>query len=115
MTETSTDMIIASGDGYGDYQQYNIVQCLPAKCYTFTITDEGNDGLCCGYGVGGYSVRLNGWKLASGGNYGNQDETDLRCLMPPTTQPTDAPVTYHKVRTIVDLAGRPFFFLRSDF
>jgi M6 family metalloprotease-like protein len=90
--ETFTNEVALSGDLHGNYSQYNVVECLPAKCYTFTIRDSGNDGLCCNYGTGGYSVRLNGLKLASGNEFGSRDETDLQCLaVPPTMMPTRAP------------------------
>jgi hypothetical protein len=89
---TSTDDIVVSGSGYASYKQVNIVQCLPARCYTFLITDSGGDGLCCAYGSGGYSVRLNGLKLASGNEYGHQVKVDLQCMMPPTVSPTTSPI-----------------------
>jgi len=90
--ETFTTAVALSGDLYDSYSQYNVERCLPAKCYTFIIHDSGNDGLCCDYGTGGYSVRLNGLKLASGNEFGSQDETDLKCLsVPPTMMVTRAP------------------------
>lgn len=91
LTETYTDSMILSGHDYGSYSQYNINECLPAKCYTFTIYDAGNDGLCCDFGSGGYSVRLNGLKVASNNEYGLMDRTDLECIIPPTSSPTPAP------------------------
>ena len=92
LTETYTNMVALSGDLYDSYSEYKVEECLPAKCYTLTINDSGNDGLCCDYGTGGYSVRLNGQKLASGNEFGGQDETDLKCLaVPPTMPPTRAP------------------------
>lgn len=89
---TSTNDIVLSGSGYASYTQINTVQCLPAICYTFLITDSGGDGLCCAYGSGGYSVRLNGLKLASGSVYGNQEKVDLQCVMSPTVSPTTSPI-----------------------
>ena len=93
LVETYTDLMVLSGYDYDSYTQINVNQCLPAKCYTFIIYDAGNDGLCCTYGQGGYSVRVNGLKVASGNSYGIMDRTDLQCNIPPTISPTPAPFT----------------------
>mmetsp|Transcript_41493 Transcript_41493/g.72920 ORF Transcript_41493/g.72920 Transcript_41493/m.72920 type:complete len:590 (+) Transcript_41493:686-2455(+) len=92
LTETYTDSVAQSGSGYGNYAQNNVSECLPAKCYTFAINDAGNDGLCCNFGYGGYGVRLNGLKVASGNTYGSLDGNDLRCMIPTTSPPTLAPI-----------------------
>jgi len=94
---TERDNIMLSGSGYSSYSQNNVVECIPLDCYTFLITDSNGDGLCCDYGYGEYSIRLNGLKLASGSSYGFQDEVDLRCLLVPTMPPT------HEVRFIMIL------------
>lgn len=40
-------------------------------CYTFEITDTFGDGICCGEGLGSYSLTtLEGATIASGGNFG---------------------------------------------
>ncbi|KAL7497600.1 hypothetical protein ACHAWT_005678 [Skeletonema menzelii] len=92
LSETHTNKMVLAGELYDSYSQYKVEECLPAKCYTFTIKDRGNDGLCCAHSVGGYSVRLNGQKLASGNEFGSQDETDLKCIgVPPTMTPTRTP------------------------
>ena len=88
LSETSASDSVLSGNGYASYSQINIAQCLPANCYTFLITDSGGDGLCCDEGYGGFSLQLNGLKVASGNDYGNQDEVDLPCLLTPTTSPS---------------------------
>lgn len=91
LRKTSTDDIVLSGSGYESNKQFNTVQCLPARCFTFLITDSGGDGLCCDYGDGGYTLRLNGLKVASGNDYGNQDKVDLQCVISPTISPTSSP------------------------
>lgn len=88
LTESSTDTVVLSGDGYSSYSQTNIAQCLPANCYTFWINDLGGDGMCCDYGYGGFYVQLNGLRAASGNDYGNQYEVDLPCLLTPTASPS---------------------------
>lgn len=101
LTETYGNELALSGDLNDSYSQYKVEECLPAKCYTFTINDGGNDGLCCDHGFGGYSVRLNGQKLASGSEFGRQDETNLECIaVPPTMVPTRTPTTPTKPPTL---------------
>ena len=91
LRETYSSSIALSGSGYENFAQHNVIECLPAKCYTFVINDTGHDGLCCDYGSGGYSVRLNGLKVASGSAYESKDENVLQCMIPPTSSPTLAP------------------------
>eukprot|EP00985_Skeletonema_marinoi_P012589 scaffold6092_cov105-Skeletonema_marinoi.AAC.6 len=101
LSETHTTEVVLSGELHNSYSQYKVEECLPAKCYTFTINDSGNDGLCCQFGVGGYSVRLNGQKLASGNEFGSEDEKDLQCIaVPPTMTPTRAPTEPTKTPTL---------------
>ena len=88
LSETMTDAVVLSGGGYSSYTQNNVAQCIPANCYRFVITDSGGDGLCCDQGYGGYSVRLNGLKLAAGNSFGDREEVDLQCLLTPTASPT---------------------------
>ncbi len=41
-------------------------------CYTFTINDSFNDGICCAYGAGSWSITENGGSfstVATGGNF----------------------------------------------
>ena len=85
---TSTNNIVLSGSDYSSYTQVNVVECIPSDCYTFVINDSGGNGLCCELGLGGFSVRLNGRKLASGTEFGYQEEFDLQCLLTPTVSPT---------------------------
>eukprot|EP00592_Proboscia_alata_P022117 CAMPEP_0194423034 /NCGR_PEP_ID=MMETSP0176-20130528/22356_1 /TAXON_ID=216777 /ORGANISM="Proboscia alata, Strain PI-D3" /LENGTH=737 /DNA_ID=CAMNT_0039232103 /DNA_START=53 /DNA_END=2266 /DNA_ORIENTATION=+ len=41
-------------------KQYNFFECLnSAGCYTFTIYDSYGDGICCGHGIGRYSIKYN--------------------------------------------------------
>ena len=41
--------------------------------YTFTITDEYSDGMCCDYGSGSYELKVGSTVLASGGEFGGQE------------------------------------------
>jgi hypothetical protein len=47
----------------------------PNTCYTFEILDSYDDGICCNYGNGGYSiVDAGGTVLASGGTFGASEK-----------------------------------------
>ena len=62
------------------------VFCLdPTACFTFTITDLANDGICCGYGLGDYNFTdaEGNVIVSSDGQFGNGETIefcgDLRC------------------------------------
>lgn len=66
--------VVASGDVNGTSL------CLPEACYTFTIFDSFGDGICCGFGQGGYTVTDDeGQTLAAGGEFGASEASDF-CL-----------------------------------
>lgn len=46
-------------------------KCLPAGCYTFEIKDSYGDGVCCNYGSGSFSLKVNGTEVLSGSNFGS--------------------------------------------
>lgn len=100
LKETHSDSVVLTGDGYGNYARESVTRCLPAKCYTFTIHDAGGDGLCCSRGYGGYSIRLNGLKMASASIFESEDEQILQCVgVHPSVSPTPSPL---KVSLFVD-------------
>lgn len=50
------------------------IDLVPNECYTFTILDLGNDGICCEYGAGYYNIKTaNDELITSGGEYGQFD------------------------------------------
>lgn len=64
--------VLYSGNNYGNNQQYNETFNLTAGCYTFTIFDEANDGICCAWGNGNYSLTTAGNDvIISGGEFEN--------------------------------------------
>ena len=109
LAETYSLSIVLSGDGYGNNEQHNIIQCIPAKCYSFVIKDSSHDGMTDCYG--GYSVRLNGLRVASGNAFGSSDGKDLRCMIPPTDAPTLAPVVASECSNNANLI---LFFTNDD-
>ena len=88
-TETSWDLYTSSGeyiDGIvqGDLELINTettwdVELQPGD-YVFTIYDSYGDGICCLYGLGGYSLHLDGSLIASGGQFGVSETVEFTIL-----------------------------------
>jgi hypothetical protein len=54
--------------------------CVPENtCMTFNIHDSYGDGICCGYGIGSYTVTWDGVVVATGGDYGSGESTSFNC------------------------------------
>ncbi len=76
----ASNAVVASGGGYGDNTQYMDPACLADGCYTFTIFDSYNDGICCGFGIGNYEVLSpSGETMGSGGEFGASESVTF-CL-----------------------------------
>jgi hypothetical protein len=75
--------IFANGGPYNSnaaFLQLDIPVCLPEGCYTLTINDSGNNGLCCQLGQGGYQlISGSGLMLASGSSFGSSSTHNF-CL-----------------------------------
>jgi len=66
--------IVSSGGDYEANEEYTETLDLPLGCYTFTIFDEYNDGMCCEFGNGGYELAFaNGGVIAAGGDFSSED------------------------------------------
>lgn len=65
---------IYTGGPYDDDIDGTLVSediCLTEGCYTFTIFDDFNDGICCNYGAGSYTLlNENNAELTTGGQFG---------------------------------------------
>lgn len=86
---------VLQGGKYGSNKEYSEKKCLPKGCYTFIITDQYGDGICCEYGNGFYSVTLDGKEIAKGGDF--QKSEQKKFCVDSTGEPTDGgdnPVTY---------------------
>jgi hypothetical protein len=60
----------ASGLDYNSSRNYVISKCIPKnKSYTFEIKDTWGDGICCFQGNGKYLLKMNGVKIAEGGQF----------------------------------------------
>ena len=63
--------VVASGNSYSTEDTYESTSCLTlGMTFTFSIKDEGKDGLCCIHGEGGYLMTVDGTviKQVSGGH-----------------------------------------------
>lgn len=81
LTNSAGTVVATNPAGYSDagasgaYPQADVNLTLPDDCYTFEIFDSYGDGMCCGYGNGGYEIHANGVLVAglSGGSFSNGD------------------------------------------
>jgi len=71
--------ILYSGGPYLAQSQLMIeTYCLPTGCYTLTLFDSANDGICCFWGVGNYQLLDNeGNMLAEGAEFGAIESTSF--------------------------------------
>lgn len=75
--------ILYSGGNYTQNQQDNTLftetfNVTNNQCYTFEIFDTENDGICCVYGNGSYSLTTdNGTVIFSGGDFGSNEITEI--------------------------------------
>ncbi|HKK39464.1 MAG TPA: T9SS type A sorting domain-containing protein, partial [Cryomorphaceae bacterium] len=71
--------VIASGGPYTDGDDpVSEFFCLGDGCYDFTIFDSANDGLCCGFGLGSYSVVDEfGTIYAQGDEFGSSETSEI--------------------------------------
>lgn len=82
--KNSSGQTVLSGGPYtnasasGSYPQPDKVATLPLGCYTFTITDDYGDGICCDYGDGSYVVKDGtGMIYAQGGQFTDKESKPL--------------------------------------
>ncbi|TNF27022.1 MAG: hypothetical protein EP314_05295, partial [Bacteroidetes bacterium] len=75
--------VVASGGPYTTGQVDYIVEDLcvqSGQCYTFVINDSEADGICCGFGVGNYSLGdAQGISVNTGGEF-QASETTQFCI-----------------------------------
>ena len=74
LRDAVTNVLIDSGRVNSD------TVCIgSSQCVRFRIYDSASDGLCCGYGLGSYNVKLNGVVVVSGGQFGASETTSFNC------------------------------------
>ena len=106
IVNTCTGETVASKEAneYNDLSNYSEQVCLPdEQGYVFTIYDSYDDGICCVYGIGEYSVIFDGNVLATGGEFTTSESTELSvCPAPPTQAPTPYPTVAPEDDGIID-------------
>jgi len=89
---------VMEGSGWPANSVNSFWQCFDSGAYSFTITDGYGDGICCTYGNGGYSVKVDDGEVASGGDFGSSETKPFNVgtsapVSPTTPSPsTSAPV-----------------------
>ena len=79
LVDETGNVLLEGGPYLQDFQTFTAVDCAGPGCYAFTIEDTFGDGICCGYGSGGYSIAADDVVLATGGSFGYQ-ATESFCL-----------------------------------
>ncbi|MGQ2985563.1 T9SS type A sorting domain-containing protein [Flavobacterium sp.] len=74
--------LLYSGGDYGSFEDESVTFDLTEEgCYTFTIFDSYNDGMCCSAGQGSYTLTgANGTVLAQGGAFGTSESASFRLV-----------------------------------
>merc|ERR1711862_353509 len=96
-----SDNTVMQGSGWPSNSVNLFWQCFSSGSYIFTITDAYGDGICCSYGNGGYSFKVNDEEVASGGDFDSKEEktfnvvsnTDSPVAPPSTPPPITSPTT----------------------
>lgn len=82
-TLTGTDGPLLSGGPYSESGTlFSDTVCVPAdqnNCLLLVINDSYGDGLCCSYGLGAYYLYVDGEEIASGGEFGGQEQVPYDC------------------------------------
>ncbi len=101
--------IIASGGPYmeGSTTYSETISCPGSGCFTFTMYDSLDDGICCGAGNGSYTLTDgNGMVLASGGEF-TDEITHSFCLCKETDFITGAiPSNTFSVNNLLESNGQ---------
>ena len=69
--------VVWAGGPYGGSGTVVETTCVGDGCYTLTLYDSFGDGMCCAYGNGGYEFSQDGVVLASGGEFGSSESTEV--------------------------------------
>jgi hypothetical protein len=75
-----SDTVIASGGPYANVSTNNeTISVSNDQCYTFTIFDSQGDGICCGFGIGDYTLETDDQvEIISGGDFGGSESVSFR-------------------------------------
>ena len=95
----NNNQVLYSGGPYQDDADQTVVNetfCIADGCYTFRVFDSWGDGMCCEYGLGGYTLtNWNGQDFASGGEFGESVEVDFCTDQINVEETTDAALSIY--------------------
>ena len=75
--------------------------CVASGCFTLNVFDSFGDGMCCAYGTGGYEFGIGDLVLASGGEFGSSESSDV-CVGDIVLGCTDAGACNYDAEAIAD-------------
>ena len=70
VTDGSGTTVMSGGPYSTTATTYTETACLEVGCYTLNVFDSFGDGICCAYGVGSYTVNVDGTDVVTGGEFG---------------------------------------------
>ena len=69
VTDDGGATVMSGGPYSSTGTTYTESACLGEGCYTLTVNDSFGDGICCGYGIGSYTVSVDGADVVTGGEF----------------------------------------------
>ena len=102
LADAYTEQVILSGEANSS------AGCMPKGLYTFTIYDKKGDGICCGYGLGLYTISLDGEIVASGGEYGFSESVTSGSVCADAIQSSTESDNVAKNAILVGINGEDF-------
>ncbi|MGB1943080.1 MAG: choice-of-anchor B family protein [Flavobacteriales bacterium] len=69
VTDDGGATVMSGGPYSSTGTTYTESACLGEGCYTLTVNDSFGDGICCGYGIGSYTVSVDGTDVVTGGEF----------------------------------------------
>ena len=70
VTNGSGTTVMSGGPYSTSGTTFNETACLEVGCYTLNVFDSYGDGICCAYGIGSYTVTVDGTDVVTGGEFG---------------------------------------------
>jgi V8-like Glu-specific endopeptidase len=102
---TANSVIAETGIAYENNENYVEEACLSAgPCFTFSIFDSFGDGICCAWGEGSYTTKVDGEVVGSGGNFDSVDTVDF-CIEAGGCEDSPLPISFQGPKTCEDVAN----------
>ena len=69
VTDESGATVMSGGPYSASGTTYTSTACLEVGCYNLNFFDSFGDGICCSYGIGNYTLTIDGQTILSGGEF----------------------------------------------